>query len=497
MTTVLLIFIAACLFTLVATPAVRKQALRFDLTDKPSARKIHERVVPRVGGVALFFGFFLSFGLLFLFRQRSFAAESLFADNRAIYFAVGAALIFLLGLLDDIFGLSSLVKFVGQLLVALLIYCWGFQITAVTIPFGLDFSLGIFSLPVTVFWFVLVINAINLVDGLDGLAAGICLFVSLSMLFVCTVNNQIASALAFAALAGALIGFLRYNFYPASIFMGDSGSYFLGYCLAVLSIAGTIKGEVTTAMLIPVIALGVPLIDTLWAPIRRFARGQNMFLPDNKHIHHRLVKFGFTHRRAVLSLYALTVILGICSMILVHARNDTSALILFVLGGGVIGLTRHLGESDFVSMRGVSSWARDLSDEAGISYKRRLFLNHQLEIARAPDIDSLWAAVCGSLEALEFDYAEFRPVEAQAADTGRSGRRLSWTSSKKRGALPVNQEFLLRIELPLHDFAARDACNFGVLLLMKDMRNEITGHYILKRVEQLRRSMVAALLKMS
>ena len=276
MATVLFIFVAACLISLALTPAIRQLALHFNLTDKPSARKMHSRKIPRIGGVALFISFFLPFLFLFVFRRDSVSVQNLFADNSNLCFVTGAVLIFLLGLLDDVRELSFLFKIFGQLLVAIFVYNCGFQITAVTTPFGADFSIGFLSLPLTVFWFLLVINAINLIDGLDGLAAGICLFVSLSMLFVCIVNGNLTSALAFAALAGALIGFLRYNFYPASIFMGDSGSYFLGYCLAALSIGGAIKGQVATAMLIPIIALGVPLMDTLWAPLRRFISGQNM-----------------------------------------------------------------------------------------------------------------------------------------------------------------------------------------------------------------------------
>ncbi|MCI5157822.1 MAG: undecaprenyl/decaprenyl-phosphate alpha-N-acetylglucosaminyl 1-phosphate transferase, partial [Candidatus Electrothrix sp. AUS1_2] len=330
MLTLLFVFITACLTALALTPLIRQLALYFDLTDEPSARKMHSEKIPRIGGVALLSGFFLPFLVLFFFRPYSPATQNLFSDDMLPCFVGGAVLIFLLGLLDDVRELSFSVKIIGQLLVALFVYFCGLQITAVTTPFGPGFSIGLFSLPVTVFWFLLVINAINLIDGLDGLAAGICLFVSLSMFFVCIVNGQQTTAFAFAALAGTLIGFLRYNFYPASIFMGDSGSYFLGYCLAALSIGGAMKGQMATAMLIPIIALGVPLIDTLWAPIRRFINGQSIFQPDNRHIHHRLVKLGFTQQRAVLLLYVLTVLLGICSMLLVHTQNETSALIFFV-----------------------------------------------------------------------------------------------------------------------------------------------------------------------
>ena len=322
------------------------------------------------------------------------------------------------------------------------------------------------------------------------------------MLFVCVASGQLTAALAFAALAGSLIGFLRYNFYPASIFMGDSGSYFLGYCLAALSIGGTIKGQVATALLIPIIALGVPLMDTIWAPIRRFINGQNMFQPDNKHIHHRLVKLGFTHRRAVLVLYVLTVVLGGSSMLLVHIQNETSALIIFVLGIGLVGLLRYLSDSNAFGIHNIASWVRDLSDETGISIQRRLFLQHQRRIASASNSKILWEAVCVSLETLEFDYAEFHFIEQQVAlATGRSRRRFSWTAEGKDKVFLDHQESFLRIELPIHNVLAdKDKAsfkNFGTLLLMKDMRHAVTEPYLLKRVEQLRRSMIACLEKLA
>ncbi|XCN72886.1 MAG: MraY family glycosyltransferase [Candidatus Electrothrix aestuarii] len=500
MLTLLFVFVVACLTALVLTPFIRQFALYFDLTDKPSARKMHSKKIPRVGGVVLFIGSFLPFLFLLLVQKYSPTAQDFFSNPSLQSFTTGAVLIFLLGLLDDVRELSFSFKIVGQLLVALFVYSCGVQITEVTTPFGPNFSIGIFSLPVTVFWFLLVINAINLIDGLDGLAAGICLFVSLSMLFVCIVNGRLGASLVFAALAGVLIGFLRYNFYPASIFMGDSGSYFLGYCLAALSIGGAIKGQVATALLIPVIALGIPLMDTLWAPVRRFMNGQEIFQPDNKHIHHRLVRLGFSHRRAVLALYALSVVLGICSMLLVHTQNDTSALILFLLGIGLVALLSYLSDSRGLNMHSLASWARDLSDEAGISIQRRLFLQHQRKIIDAPNFEVLWASICLCLEMLGFDYAEFHFIEQQAAATkmGRSRCRFSW-AAKNDDAPPSPQESLLRIELPIHQLLPNKtvACNYGTLLLMKDMRHSATEPYLLKRVEQLRRSMVMALEKIN
>ncbi|MCI5148519.1 MAG: undecaprenyl/decaprenyl-phosphate alpha-N-acetylglucosaminyl 1-phosphate transferase [Candidatus Electrothrix sp. MAN1_4] len=507
MITVLFVFVAASLASLVVTPVIRQLALRFDLTDKPSARKMHNRSIPRIGGVALFSSFFLPFFLLLILNILSGSdatAQDFFADTSILCFVTGAVLIFLLGLLDDILDLNFLIKLLGQLLVAVLVYSCGFQITAVTTPFGADFSIGFFSLPLTIFWFLLVINAINLIDGLDGLAAGICLFASLSMLFVSLMSAQMTAALAFAALAGSLIGFLRYNFYPASLFMGDSGSYFLGYCLAALSIEGTIKGQVATALLIPIIALGVPLMDTLWAPFRRFMNGQNIFQPDNKHIHHRLVQIGLTHQRAVLALYFLTVLLGISSMLLVHSQNESAALIIFMLGIGLIGLMHYLSDSRILNIHSITSWARDLTDETGLTVQRRLFLQHQRRIASTADPDALWQAVRVSLEMLEFDSAEFyfpEQPDAVAQEQLRHTLRFTWSaqeSTQEKGKeIPEYQESLLRIELPIHNILVEEdrACvsHFGTLLLIKDMRHVVTEPYLLKRVEQLRRSMATAL----
>ena len=497
MTTILFTFIVAFLVALVVTPVVKNIALHYGLVDHPSGRKVHEVAVPRIGGVAIFLSFFFPLVLLFLIRHQSEAAELLYNDRRIFGFILGAIIIFFLGLYDDFKSLSSVPKFTGQILAALVAYSWGLKITIISMPFSEGLSLGVFALPVTIFWFVLVINAINLVDGLDGLAAGICLFVCLTMLFICVASNRIVEALAFASLAGTLIGFLRYNFNPASIFMGDSGSYFLGYCLAAFSIAGFIKGQVATAMLIPVIALGVPLIDTLWTPLRRFVLGRKMFHPDQGHLHHRLVSLGYTQRRAVLLIYGVTIVLGVGAIGLVHAQSDTAALILFVLGIGLIFLTRYLGVSDVFTMRRMLNWVQDVSDEAGVSHDRRSFFNHQMQISKASNLDSLWAAVCQSLASLDFDCAEFCFFGDQSSSAADPiTQSFNWQQHDDFDPSALSKGCLLKIELPLHCMVNEQCRNFGTLLLIKDTSKIPATHYTLKRVEHLRRTLVAALMKM-
>ncbi len=418
-------------------------------------------------------------------------------DDRLIAFVAGALIVFGIGLWDDIKSLPPWFKFTGQIAAALIAYYGGMGIQNVSVPFIETLHLGIFSLPASVFWFVLVINAINLIDGLDGLAAGISLFVSMTMMVICLTNDRVLEAVAFASLGGCLIGFLRYNFNPASLFMEDSGSYFLGYTLAALSVMGSIKGQVATAMLIPVIALGVPLIDTLWAPIRRFALGKKMFQPDTDHLHHRLVELGYTHRRAVLIIYGLTIILGIVSITLIHAKDETAALILIVIGTGVIFLGRYVGIKDFISSRGISYWLHDVSDAAGFKKERRSFYNHQLAIAEAENMDQLWREACGALESLELDEAEmvlYYPDSQQVSEQQGEGiktepiARYNWHRKGVGTASLKQHSGLLRIEQPLLPEYPDNAHYSGKLVVKKDIHGHKAGQYTLKRIEDLRRT---------
>jgi len=356
----------------------------------------------------------------------------------------------------------------------------------------------------------------NLVDGLDGLAAGISLFASVTMLFICVADGRILPAVGFAALAGTLLAFLRYNFNPASIFMGDGGSYFLGYLLASMSIMGAIKEQMASAIMIPVIALGVPLIDTLIAPIRRFVLGKKMFQPDSSHLHHRLIKLGFTQRRAVLIIYGCTILLGISSIILVHAQDETAALILLVIGAGIIFMGHYVGLMDYFDSRWVANWLHDVTDVTGLSHERRSFLNYQMTIFNSRDIEHLWKAVCGALKYLEFDLAELilydlkaAPEETKDREAGPSGQGsadhqpdsenpepiadLIWKRHNTVSRSWFSHKGILKIELPLFSEEDGDIHIFGSLMLLKKIGRNETGHYTLKRIEHLRRAMSSAL----
>ncbi len=342
----LLSFLAAAL----ATPVVRAAALRLGWVDAPDARKVHEKAVPRVGGLAIAFAYFLPiFAVLMLDNRVQDALAGRLWQVAGL--AVGGVLIVALGLWDDLRGLNAPKKFAVQIAVAVL--CWSifeFRIERIANPFGDPIELGWFGLPVTVLWFVAVVNAINLIDGLDGLASGVSLIASLTLFVLAILWPNPVAGLSSIALSGALLGFLLYNFNPASIFMGDSGSLFLGFILASTGMIGSTKSRTIVAILVPIIALGVPFADTALAVVRRVLAGKSPFAADRGHVHHRLLALGFSHRTAVLILYGACVACALLALALVQA-NGTQAGVLLALWFAIAFVgARSLGLVDLARM---------------------------------------------------------------------------------------------------------------------------------------------------
>ncbi len=500
MTTLLFVFISSLALALVLTPLVTTVALRCNLR-QPTERCCHTRPLPRIGGVAMYLAFFLS--LVFCLLLQTDISSLLYEDSRLAVIAVAATLIFCVGFWDDLRPLSPLVKLLAQLIAALITWLGGVQINVLSVSLTSGVELSWLSLPVTVFWIVLVVNAINFIDGLDGLAAGVSLFVSLIMLAICVITGKFLVALGFVALAGATLGFLRYNFNPASIFMGDSGSYFLGYIIASLSIFGSVKGQTTLAMLIPFIALGVPLFDALLAPMRRFVHGKNIFVADQGHLHHRLIKNGFSQRKTVLVLYGVTLLLGVVAFGLVIARDELAGFILLVLAATLFFAFRKLGYLHYFTVDKLYGWLRDMTEASGVSHDRRTFLDLQIQISTAQSLDEMWDLVGGALVRLDFDNATLLLSEALSKD--QNTPKLTW-HSKQQGhqidatsAEEVNNNFTLKLTFPLVERTGRlykrspksigqDPVNsLGILILEKNIEKKQINHFTLRRVEQLRR----------
>ncbi len=304
----LIAFIASCLVVLWVTPLVQTIGLKIGCVDQPNARKVHAQPMVRLGGVAIFLGNLVA--LLLVWNAGGFGWLPM-SDEYGIWgVTLGGIVFFFIGLADDLFTLPALVRLIAQFVAASLVWAVGVRIENFSMPFLGTVSLGALSLPITTIWLVGMTNAVNFIDGLDGLAAGVAAIAAAVMMFVSVFLNQPAAGLLAAALAGGALGFLRYNFNPAKIFMGDGGAYFIGFTLAGIGVIGLIKGVTTVAVVLPFLILAVPIIDTSTVVFARLRRGLSPFQPDKRHLHHRLLKAGLSQRSAVLFIYALTLWVG-------------------------------------------------------------------------------------------------------------------------------------------------------------------------------------------
>jgi UDP-GlcNAc:undecaprenyl-phosphate GlcNAc-1-phosphate transferase len=343
MLTYVVMFVLAFGVTAGLIPAIRRRALYYGLVDRGSWRKVHTRPVPRLGGIAIAIGFYAPLVALGFWHDP--LSRLVYADRRFVIGLFGGGIAMaLVGLCDDVRGLSPRTKLLAQCVVAIAMYAVGFEVWAVANPFGSMIYLGALAAPLTVIWIVGVVNALNLIDGLDGLASGVAFFAVATNLLVAIARAETVMSLLMVTLAGAILGFLIFNFNPASIFMGDTGSMFLGFVLATTSIVTAQKGATAVAVLVPILALGLPIMDTLLAMARRLLTGRSVFNADDEHIHHRvLAKFGYAHRRAVLAMYCLCAFFTLAALGLMSASAPQAALILTVVGAMVFVLMRQLG----------------------------------------------------------------------------------------------------------------------------------------------------------
>jgi UDP-GlcNAc:undecaprenyl-phosphate GlcNAc-1-phosphate transferase len=335
---IIIVFVAAALLSLLLTPLVRRVVVRHDVVDRPDARRVNTTVVPRAGGLAIAAAFLLV-GATFVTLNTTahwVPRPGNLADGDLVALFLGGAVAAGLGAIDDLFDLRARWQLLGQLALALGAVALGVGVSFINNPFGDDFIRFnvLFSLGFTVFWIVGMINSINWIDGLDGLSSGIALIaaVTLGLISLTTQvggGQPLVAVLCFA-LAGSLLGFLRWNFYPATIFTGTSGVQFVGFTLAVLAILGSAK--VAVALLV----LGVPIIDTFWIIVRRLAAGRSPFSPDRSHIHHRLLDLGLSHRNTVLVIYGICIALAIVAMLFSEITQLYAFLGVFVASGLVL-----------------------------------------------------------------------------------------------------------------------------------------------------------------
>lgn len=337
---VLFVTIIAVIINLVVTPNIIRISHHFRWYDRPGNRKIHTVLVPRLGGVGIFSSFFITIIVAPLVWHLMTGVQVInFIDWKYLSIFFGFFIIYLLGLIDDFWNLKAIFKFGIQVLAASVVVFSGFVVSSISIPYVGTLELWYFSYPLTILWIVGITNAINLVDGMDGLGAGIAGFAALSMGIISMIQQEMAGGIMAFALFGALLGFLRYNFPPAKIFMGDSGSLFLGFALAVFPLFGISEEGSLSTLLIPITILLVPIIDTLAAIIRRLRKRTSIATPDKEHIHHKLLSLGLGEKKILAVIYSVCAYLSVIAITSIVLPNIfPKAINVFIIIVAWIGL---------------------------------------------------------------------------------------------------------------------------------------------------------------
>lgn len=313
-------FLISGVTTLLVTPVIMKLAVKLNAVDEPDGRrKIHNGIKPSMGGIAIFIG--AAAGFLYL--------QPVHEHLSAII--IGACIMILTGILDDIFEFRALYKLIGQISAALVVVSSGLLIEKLTIPFMGTVYLGNFGIIITILWIVAASNAINLIDGLDGLAAGVSAIGLSSILVMGLIDYRIIVVYLSIILIGSSVGFLYHNFYPSKIFMGDTGALFLGYSIAIVSMLGLFKNVAFFSFIVPIIVIAIPVLDTVYAIIRRFLNNEGIATADKKHIHYKLLEMGYTHRQAVLIIYAFSIFFGSIAIVFNSATLLTSLILLVII----------------------------------------------------------------------------------------------------------------------------------------------------------------------
>jgi UDP-GlcNAc:undecaprenyl-phosphate GlcNAc-1-phosphate transferase len=348
-------FVGSLLLSFVLTKYVRDVATAHGWVAPPALeRHLHNRPLPRFGGVAIFLSFLLTFAVALPVGWHHLATGFGLSFRTLLTILLPGCLIFGLGVYDDIHSVSPYAKVAVQAVAGAMLFAGGLRILDLPVLFGNHHFPWFVGLPLTVLWVLAITNAFNLIDGLDGLAAGSALFSTMVVFAVALVSGSSLVSLVALVLAGSILGFLRFNFSPATIFLGDCGSLFIGFMLSALALQGAQKAPTILAVAIPVVSFGLPILETALSIVRRFLGGRPVFTADREHIHHKLLQRGLSHRQVVITLYAVSALFALLSLFLLWPSGDTLGLVLAVLGTGVwIGVQR-LGYLEFGELRRVA-----------------------------------------------------------------------------------------------------------------------------------------------
>ena len=458
MYSLLFLSVASLILSIILTPVVRSAALRLNLVDHPdAARKPDYRPIPRVGGIAVAVAFVCSYALWWLTPLH--AVWTISQNLSLIYKLIPAVgLIFVIGILDDLLGLKAWLKFTGQIIAAAIAYSAGVHVIGFG---GAAFTQVWWTFPATVLWLVACTNAINLIDGVDGLAAGLSLVATLSMLLGAAINHNVLLAFATVPLAGCLLGFLRYNFNPATVYLGDSGSLFVGFILGCCGVLSSQKSTTILGMTAPILALAIPLLDTSLAIVRRFLRSQPIFGADRGHIHHRLLDRGLTPRRTALVLYGIGALAAIFSLIMANNHLEIPLVIIF----GVVtwlGIQR-LGFVEFDAVGRLLS----RGSFRGLLSSHIVIDSLEGQLISAESAEECWRVLQNSYEDLGFCRVQLR-FRGRTFSTGDASA-LCW-----RLEVPLMEADSILLSHPIDTLA--DPCHVAVLADV--LRRGFTPHYV-------------------
>ena len=474
--TYLFLFFSAALMAVVLTPWVKRLALRFNIVDAPDMRKAHRRPVPSLGGLSVFVTFGLLIGSCLLY-QNKVTLKFLEKGQLVVGIVLCGSIALVLGIYDDVKGADAKKKFSVQIITATLAFALGFRIEGVSLgPFG-SVNMGAFSLLFTLLWIVGITNAVNLLDGMDGLAAGVAFLVCVGNFIVSLILGNVVMSVISVILAGALLGFLRYNFPPAKIFLGNTGSLFLGMVLALVSIISAQKSSTMVMMLIPIAVLGLPILDTSLAIFRRILLGRPVFASDQGHIHHKLLRMGLNQKRAVIILYGFCLLLlGFGAMVVLN-KSTVGAIWLGGLAVVSIAGMKVLGYLNYEKIR------RSFRNRWRFRAENALCRYLRLRISKAETIDELWEFLTQAAKEFEIDRMEL------SVNGGDEDSALRWANGVEHESLtevPAGESQVKRFHFP-HDLG-RLTLHYGAsqdeeFELERHQRLEMMSHAVEKRLE--------------
>lgn len=440
------LFTISFLIALLITPLVRRKATEWGAIAVPDDdRHIHTTPTPRLGGIAIYLAFVATLTCVAFLSNM---VGDIFRANlpKILGLLAPATLVFLFGIYDDFRSVSAPQKILVQTIAASMIFAAGFRIENLSSPFGGYWHVPIWlSFLFTAVWVIGLTNAFNLIDGIDGLAAGASVFALISILIFSVAQENPEISLLAVVLVGAVLGFLRFNFNPATIFLGDSGSLFLGFMAASLSLAGSQKGSTIVAIAIPLISFGLPVTEAGLSLARRFLSGQSLLAGDRGHIHHKLLQQGLTQRQAVILLYAVCALFSLFGLMLLNPQRNLAALIFFVLGVGIVFGVQRLRYAEF------SELGNQIKN--GVTRRRRaLAVNVRMrrtsqDLSKVQTSEQLFATLEAMLEINEFDYAV---LELQSGETSSVGKSIAshtiWTW--KRNDAQLDEEIFYDYSQP-------------------------------------------------